>query len=380
MRKELEELSSVGLTTLAGTLRPGAPSIAAYKLLEQRGELNMRAAYGFGWDSFGVIENVDDGLKQFQKVAGSGSDLLWVNSTGPSSMDGSSTRACTNQKRSEGTFGPIDAWWPVGQCIVDSEFRGGSGRAAPIQGNYFKDWVMAMGRYRLRLANAHVAGDRSSGILLGFVEEIQKRYGPDATKDWAFDHCTMVDPANFQRIARARILYACAAQYIDRLSPEVAKSYGEKVANTFVVPAKSMLAAGVRVVFEARGTGLWRDFEIFETRMDAAGKVWGPQERLDRPTILKMATRTAAEYVLKGDQLGSIEAGKLADLVVLDRDYLTIPVEQVREIQPQMTVTNGRIVFVHPNFSAEYNLRPAGAVISTLKELQSRRKTAGGGE
>jgi predicted amidohydrolase YtcJ len=115
------------------------------------------------------------------------------------------------------------------------------------------------------------------------------------------------------------------------------------------------------------------------TRKDSKGKVWGPQERVDRITALKTGTIWAAEYILKGNQLGSLETGKLADLVVLDRDYMAIPVEQIHEIQPQVTVFDGKIVFVHSQFAQEYNLRPAGAVVSTYEALMARRPDAAGG-
>ena len=43
--------------------------------------------------------------------------------------------------------------------------------------------------------------------------------------------------------------------------------------------------------------------------------------------------------------IGTLEAGKYADLVVLDRDYLSIPVDEVRDIQPLMTMMAGQIVY-----------------------------------
>jgi predicted amidohydrolase YtcJ len=121
--------------------------------------------------------------------------------------------------------------------------------------------------------------------------------------------------------------------------------------------------------------------ELLQTRKDKNGKVWGPQERVDRTTVLKMATRWAADYVLKGDKLGSIEPGKWADLVVLDQDYMTIPVEQFHAVQPQLTVFDGKIVFAHPQFAQENNLSPKGAVVATYKDLAARRaSTRGSGE
>lgn len=53
-------------------------------------------------------------------------------------------------------------------------------------------------------------------------------------------------------------------------------------------------------------------------------------------------------YVGREDRLGSLEPGKFADLVVLDRNYMTIPHEDFSEINPLLTMVNGRIVYEHP--------------------------------
>ena len=56
-------------------------------------------------------------------------------------------------------------------------------------------------------------------------------------------------------------------------------------------------------------------------------------------------TRRNAYFVFQEDSLGSIQPGKLADLVVLDRDYLTIPADQIKDIRPVLTMVGGRIVY-----------------------------------
>jgi len=65
--------------------------------------------------------------------------------------------------------------------------------------------------------------------------------------------------------------------------------------------------------------------------------------------------------------------GKFADLVVLERDYRTIPELEISEIRPVVTMMGGQIVFLRTDYSDEYNLKPAGAEISTYEELQARR-------
>jgi hypothetical protein len=185
----------------------------------------------------------------------------------------------------------------------------------------------------------------------------------------------MVNPKDFPRLARTGIVMSCYVLHSVNGSALIAQAYGDTVANTFPSPLKSMVDAGVRVVLESdANTFLWQDIEAAVTRKDRNGKVWAPQERVDRPTALRMFTSWGGEYVLKGDKLGTIETGKLADLVVLDRDYLTVPEDQISDIQPQVTIFDGKIIYVHSQFAQEYNLRPANAIVSTYKDLIARRK------
>jgi len=66
---------------------------------------------------------------------------------------------------------------------------------------------------------------------------------------------------------------------------------------------------------------------------------------ISREDALIAHTRKNAYFFFRENDLGSIQPGKLADLVVIDRDYLTIPADQIKEIRPQMTMVGGRIVY-----------------------------------
>ncbi len=76
------------------------------------------------------------------------------------------------------------------------------------------------------------------------------------------------------------------------------------------------------------------------------------RQTISREDALIAHTRKNAFLVFQENNLGSIQPGKLADLVVLDRDYLTIPEDQIKDIKPVMTMVGGRIVF-----DAAQNLR-----------------------
>jgi predicted amidohydrolase YtcJ len=60
-----------------------------------------------------------------------------------------------------------------------------------------------------------------------------------------------------------------------------------------------------------------------------------------------MFTIWAAEYVKAENRLGSLEPGKLTDLVVLDRDYFSIPVEEFAKIRAVLTLVGGKVAYRH---------------------------------
>ena len=66
---------------------------------------------------------------------------------------------------------------------------------------------------------------------------------------------------------------------------------------------------------------------------------------ITREEALIAHTRSNAHILFMEKDIGTLEAGKYADLVVLDRDYLSIPVDEVRDIQPLMTMMAGQIVY-----------------------------------
>ena len=69
------------------------------------------------------------------------------------------------------------------------------------------------------------------------------------------------------------------------------------------------------------------------------------RQPIGREDALIAHTRRNAFLILQESNLGSIQPGKLADLVALDRDYLTVPADQIKDIRPVMTMVGGRIVY-----------------------------------
>ncbi len=135
------------------------------------------------------------------------------------------------------------------------------------------------------------------------------------------------------------------------LAPMMAEVWGEEVAQRWTMPTKSLIEGGVKPTYGAdrwsdpRRQPMW-NLEVLVTRLAANGKVYGPREKVDRATVLLMMTRWASEYVLREEELGSLEPGKLADLIVLDKSPLdsSVPDEDLSEIQVLVTLIGGEVV------------------------------------
>ena len=124
-------------------------------------------------------------------------------------------------------------------------------------------------------------------------------------------------------------------------------NYGQQRADV-MFPARSLIEAGVRVAgsSDAPVTHYAPLFGIQQamTRATMDGQVCGPNERVDLTTAIRMHTINGAYASFEEQIKGSIEPGKLADLVVLGEDLRRVPAERIRETPVQMTVIGGRVV------------------------------------
>jgi len=81
------------------------------------------------------------------------------------------------------------------------------------------------------------------------------------------------------------------------------------------------------------------------TRRSSSGKVIGPEEAIGVMDAIRVYTWNGA-YLAREEHLkGSIEPGKLADMIVIDRDILSIPIEEIKDVKVLTTIVNGVIVY-----------------------------------
>ena len=136
--------------------------------------------------------------------------------------------------------------------------------------------------------------------------------------------------------------------------------YGERLGR--IQPVKELVEAGLNVHFEGGKPDeppLWR-VERFVTRVaryatrserarraDGAApeRTWGKDQAVNRTQALRMVTISAARFIGEEKMLGSIEKGKYADLVILNGDFMAVADDKIDELQPDMTIVGGKVVF-----------------------------------
>ena len=89
----------------------------------------------------------------------------------------------------------------------------------------------------------------------------------------------------------------------------------------------------------------WLGIAVTLTRTTEPGVVVNPEEALTREEALRLYTVNNAWITFEEKEKGSLEKGKLADLIVLDRDILTCPLEDVRTIRVEQTYLGGKLVY-----------------------------------
>jgi hypothetical protein len=87
--------------------------------------------------------------------------------------------------------------------------------------------------------------------------------------------------------------------------------------------------------------GMWMAI----TRKTADGSVLHPEQAVTREEALKMWTLNGAYLSFEEKVKGSIEAGKLADMVVISKDFLTCPVDDIKDIEALTTIVDGKVVY-----------------------------------
>jgi len=192
----------------------------------------------------------------------------------------------------------------------------------------------------------HANGDVAIDIMLRIYERLQREI-PRGDPRYRLEHCTVVNPSLVQRIARLKVIPTPFSTYV-YYHGEKMKEYGPERLN-WMFAVRSFLDAGVPVTQASDyPPGPFEPMMALRsevTRTDQRGNVWGPKQRVTVEEAIRVGTVNGAYASYEEKIKGSIEPGKLADLVVLGQDPTKVDPMALIDIPVERTMVGGRWVF-----------------------------------
>ncbi|MDA2934678.1 amidohydrolase family protein [Acidobacteria bacterium AH-259-D05] len=341
LRLQGEDVIQKGITTVATRiLFPTV--IAAYNKLNREGKMPHRLAY-YMESQRGNFFN-QKSIHEFYKGTGApwtnhanGGEMLWLNGMCNEVWDSIYNEVC---------MGPD---MPNAPADVKARERCPSPGTKPWES--FKEAIV----YGWRPVQGHATSSHGARLYIQMMEQAMKEgnYSVEYMRNLrtTLEHNILLGnvPEIMDKIKQYGIIINVNMGML-RDIPENIKDYGEGL-REFVMPVKTWINDGVRVTFEAAGMDFWTPIYSLVTRKIPARRGDGepvlvrPEEAIDRVSALKMATIWASEYMMAEDTIGTLEPGKYADFAVLEKDFFTMPIEEVPNLKVIATGLNGQLVY-----------------------------------
>jgi predicted amidohydrolase YtcJ len=225
-----------------------------------------------------------------------------------------------------------------------------TGKSAPLlfDPKRFNDLVVEADRRGLTV-HIHAIGDLAVKASLDAFGAA-RRANPRSTLPHTMTHAQFVDVEDVPRFAEYNVIAALQLLWAvaDESTNEEVKPYIDPAIHARMYPAREMLEAGATIAgasdWPVSSANPFLAIYQAETRIGSQG-VLDAGQRMPREAMLFAYTRNSAKVLNQLDQIGSLAPGKRADLVLVDRDVLTVPVAEVKETKVLWTMFGGRIVY-----------------------------------
>jgi predicted amidohydrolase YtcJ len=199
-------------------------------------------------------------------------------------------------------------------------------------------------------AATHAIGDRANRVTLDAYEKALAERMDVADARFRIEHAQVLDAAEIPRFGRLGVLAAMQGIHCPSDRPWAEKRLGAARVAEGAYVWKKLLASGARILngtdAPVEDVSPIQNFHATVTRQDAEGrppKGFDPDQRLSRAEALRTMTLDAAFGSFEETSKGSIEVGKVADLVVLSQDILAVPDSALMRTEVLATIVNGRI-------------------------------------
>ncbi len=320
--------------------------------LDRNDLMPIRLAWGHRWwQPFN--SNIKESYRRIGDWTGYGSDFLWSIGSSVGGIDAGGVGWCSTITADESIKSREQCPPLINDIdipeITDTNIVPNRGRRL----EHLDTLAQLAGEGRLSgIPGWHVAGDGAVDVL---TKTYRKYMSDDRISELRIqaDHCFGIRPDQIEMAVRLGQTFAC--NFDTENTRIIEKDYGEEYL-AWNAPVGSMHKAGVNVVLGSFGTYGRERYSPFEdgvnwlTREDDEGVAWGLKEEAvpDRLTLLLMMSRYGGHPLWKEHSIGSLEKGKLADIVILNGDYMGVPVADLEKLTSIFTMIGGRINFETP--------------------------------
>jgi hypothetical protein len=201
----------------------------------------------------------------------------------------------------------------------------------------------------------HWGPDSTIEHLLGIFERVNREV-PIAPLRWSVAHLNDASEATLQRMSELGVGWTVQdAMYFG--GEDLVRRQGADAARRIPpVVTGDRLGVVIGGGTDAHRVASYNPFTSLQWFLDgktvAGTAIRGPEETPDRLLALKFYTLGSAWFSFDDDVRGSLEVGKLADLAVLSHDYLTVPLDEVGNIESVLTLLGGKVVYAAGDFAA----------------------------
>ena len=345
LEKMLKRYVAAGLTTI-GDRAVIKEDVDLYQDLKAQHRLPIRAVLTWRMPTSASTDHLVSDIQKSPWVTNKGDEWLKFGSF-KVTLDGGMTIGTAYQRHPYGAFGAQLYGEPNpdnrGQLFVPPDKLLAIMHAARDKG-----WQLT----------AHAQGGGAVDTLLDVFEKLNAERPLAPTRSLLI-HASFQSPQAIARMKQMGILADVQPVWLYFDGPAIEKVFGPSDMRYFI-PLRSYRSAAIvlaggsdhMIGFDKNNaTNPYNPFLsmwIAVTRRMSNGQVLDPGERLSREEALRMYSSWAAYMQFNETNRGSIEPGKLADLVEIDRDYLTCPEDEIKDIQPLLTMLNGQIGYSAP--------------------------------
>jgi len=342
LKELLADYNKVGLTSIADR-NVSDKGIELYRELKKRDELTCRVFLSLALNAQDSLEEIE---ARINKAASSPlhkyDDMLWLRGI-KTFLDGGMLT---------GSAYMLDPWGVSKvYSIDDPEYRGmryiEPGKLYQIAKLALKNDLQP---------TSHSVGNGAVHALIEAYEEVNNSF-PIRDGRPCITHCNFMTQEAIDRMAKLGIVADLQPAWLERDGATLTKHFGDARLEYFQ-PYKSLFEEGVvagggsdhmQKIGGLRSInpynpffGMWITLARQPRWTD---KALHPEQRITREQAIRLYTINNAYVMLQEKEKGSLETGKLADMIVLDRDILTCPVEQVKDIQVEQTYLGGKLVY-----------------------------------